>query len=631
MQAMTKFERDAGMSGGKITRDATPSSKQAQLADQGLTRVTFAPAKLQYAIHDFPGAVEHPYLAKIAADALKVVCDDLAAQGFGVLIWDAYRTCQTQHHILDKYTAQLRLQYPSESKLEIHHRGLAFVSDPQGIFPHGTGGAVDVTLLREGIEQDLGTGFDDFSTRSAALYFEENPPVDDDGRQIAQLRRILRSAMLRAGFVGIDSEWWHFEIYTRRWESETGAKAVLTSVLDKPKKSLDDTDSSCWNPKWPSFHLGVAQVYTTARERRAALAGSKGNYYARKSTRSNASATAAVARSFQTEAAHLVQSGLAAFSCAVRALLPRNGVALVDSELYYESKAALLEYAAITGSKLVTANLGDPNNIDRALAGVPQIDLIIIDSPSNWFLTCKPVARLKNLAREYGAKLLIDVSVQPMQNEVIAMADLAVVSLSKWPAAGYTLGGAILGSVKELELVQHVAAIDGHVLSAEAAYTLMQQLPSMPERITNASSKARQIQQQLHGHPEVAAVRLAEDPYFGSECGGQLVIELVDASIGDAFEQIVGFNAYSSVLTLPRLACTFGAAVSTIEHFASNVRHREGIAIDRRATGEALIPDNYVRVSIGADPANELAAGLALVLRLARDRYAYEPHSPLHL
>jgi cystathionine beta-lyase/cystathionine gamma-synthase len=215
-----------------------------------------------------------------------------------------------------------------------------------------------------------------------------------------------------------------------------------------------------------------------------------------------------------------------------------------------------------------------------------------------------------------------------MQNEVIAMADLAVVSLSKWPAAGLTLGGAILGSVKQVELARCVAAIHGHVLSADAAHTLLQQLPSMPDRIANASRKAREIKQRLLGHPEVAAVRLAEDPYFGSECGGQLVIELKDASIGNALEQIVGFNTYSDVLTLPQLACTFGAAVSTIEHFASNTRHREGVALDRRATGEALIPENFVRVSIGTGPANELGSGLALALGLARDRHAYAPHRP---
>lgn len=597
---------------------------------QGLVRLAFTTAKLQYAVHEFFGAVEHPYLAREAADALAQVRADLVAQDFDLLVWDAYRTRRTQQHIFDLYFTQLRQQYPHESETEIHARTLEFVSDPKGLFPHGTGGAVDVTLLRNGIELDLGTAFDDFSPRSAALHFEENPPIDESDKEIARLRGVLCAAMLRAGFVGLDSEWWHYEIYTHRWAMETGHEALLTTILDDPTVVLQSSQMVARASDWPQLQLGVAELYTSARERRSALNKSSGNYYARKSTRTSAHATAVVARVFHSESAHLVQSGLAAFACAFRALLPRNGVALVDWELYYESKAALLEYAWLAGIDVITANLSDTASIDHALSSVSRLDLVVVDSPSNWFLTCQNVARLRELADRHGAKLLIDISVQPLQPETVALADLAIVSLSKWPTAGHTLGGAVLGPKKYVELAERAAAVDGHVLSAEAALTLLQQLPSLPDRIANVSRKARQIRGQLLDHPEVAIIRLAEDGYFRSECGGQLVIELVDAKLGCVIEQIVGFNAYSAVLTLPQLACTFGASVSTIEHFASNTRHREGLATDRSATGEALIPGNFLRISVGNCTATDLAAGLALVLRLARDCHPYEPHRSLH-
>lgn len=87
-----------------------------------------------------------------------------------------------------------------------------YLADPARGSIHSYGMALDITLLDvEGRELDMGTGFDDMT--------ELSHPALEEGFLLAgklsedQLanRRLLREAMLQAGFRGINTEWWHFD------------------------------------------------------------------------------------------------------------------------------------------------------------------------------------------------------------------------------------------------------------------------------------------------------------------------------------------------------------------------------------------------------------------------------------
>ena len=91
-----------------------------------------------------------------------------------------------------------------------------YLADPARGSIHSFGMAVDVTLLdRDGVELDMGTGFDDLSELShpdmEALHLAQGrlSPA-----QIAN-RMMLRSAMCESGFRAIHSEWWHFDFGDR--------------------------------------------------------------------------------------------------------------------------------------------------------------------------------------------------------------------------------------------------------------------------------------------------------------------------------------------------------------------------------------------------------------------------------
>jgi D-alanyl-D-alanine dipeptidase len=122
------------------------------------------------------------------AEKLKRAQAILHAQGYGLRIWDAYR--------------------PPEAQETLHKAGGStgmFLSPNAGWSRHCGGIAVDLTLVdAQGNQQRMPTGFDqDFA--HAGINYRGSDPV------VAQNLRILQAAMKQAGFIQLESEWWHFD------------------------------------------------------------------------------------------------------------------------------------------------------------------------------------------------------------------------------------------------------------------------------------------------------------------------------------------------------------------------------------------------------------------------------------
>lgn len=87
-----------------------------------------------------------------------------------------------------------------------------YFANPERGSIHSYGMAVDVTLLQpDGSEADMGSGFDEMSTRShPALHDELLAQGVLTLAQVAE-RQCLSAAMAQGGFSGIPNEWWHFD------------------------------------------------------------------------------------------------------------------------------------------------------------------------------------------------------------------------------------------------------------------------------------------------------------------------------------------------------------------------------------------------------------------------------------
>lgn len=130
------------------------------------------------------------YLQRPAAEALGRAQQALAAQGYGLLIHDAYRPWFV--------TWMFWEATPPENH--------AFVANPANGSRHNRGCAVDLTLydLKTGKVVEMPSRYDEFSPRAYADF------VGGTTKQRAA-RAVLRQAMETEGFAVYTEEWWHFD------------------------------------------------------------------------------------------------------------------------------------------------------------------------------------------------------------------------------------------------------------------------------------------------------------------------------------------------------------------------------------------------------------------------------------
>ncbi|WP_394620208.1 PLP-dependent transferase [Lentzea sp. JNUCC 0626] len=581
---------------------------------------------LIYHLQDLDGAMGHPFVAEEVLPHLLTAAElvrENAEIGRPVelLIWDAYRTQGTQHAIYDRYARELMVSEDVDYE-RAWELAAAYITPPGGYHPHGTGGALDVSLLIDGKPAYMGTGFDEFSVRSHADWYRHNPPETEQEREAARNREVLRSAMEAAGFVVLAKEWWHFEWGTDRWAGPKGEPVVLRDMQAKPLVTDSATATLTLPARQPVRHAGVAHVFSDPLRRAAALAGqAPGHLYARFSNPTVLALCEFIRRdSAPARHAMATTSGSSACVATFQGLVPKGGTVVYDRYVYYEVERALMALGDSLEWTIQAVDFADLRAVTEACEQLTatgrNVDLLFCDSPRNWWLECLDVAGLAEIGRGFGAKLAVDSSVQPVQDLMPLGADVVILSLSKYASLGMALGGMVLTDDDELRAKIFAAVVDRLVmLSADAAMTIWTQAVSLRDRMTALSDKAERIATHLATRADITAVRVADAKQCGF-AGGQVVFHAASPDVAHTAERLVGHNSLR-VRSGLHLACTYGSAMTTYEHFASNTRHRTGIAWD--ATNEALLTDDMVRIGVGCEPVEDIIADLDMVLNCAYD------------
>jgi zinc D-Ala-D-Ala dipeptidase len=149
---------------------------------------------------DLYGDLDKAYLQPEVALKLKNAQQNLREKYpyYSLIVYDAVRPVRVQTTMWDT----LKLPFNTRSK---------YVSNPQNGSLHNFGAAVDLSIIDEnGIELDMGTPYDYFG--ELAYPREEERMIKEGKLSYKQLlnRTILRDAMVKAGFMDITTEWWHF-------------------------------------------------------------------------------------------------------------------------------------------------------------------------------------------------------------------------------------------------------------------------------------------------------------------------------------------------------------------------------------------------------------------------------------
>ena len=130
------------------------------------------------------------FLRPEVAEALKEVNRSLAAHGYGLLVFDAYRPLSVTRLFWE--------ELPKEKR--------RFVANPARGSQHNRGCAVDLSLYHLDTlrEVEMPSAYDEMTERASPAY--------GGGEASARDRReLLRQAMEGGGFKVNRGEWWHFD------------------------------------------------------------------------------------------------------------------------------------------------------------------------------------------------------------------------------------------------------------------------------------------------------------------------------------------------------------------------------------------------------------------------------------
>lgn len=144
--------------------------------------------------------------------AIKLSAIQKELGGMKLVIYDGYRPLELQKGMYDGLYAKISEKNPGLSSEEIHNECSKFIAPvlPGIVTPHSTGGAVDVSIERDGKLLNMGTMIEEFSKECTTA-------SGDIPEEAIKNRKLLIKLMKSEGFVNYPLEWWHWSYGDRTW------------------------------------------------------------------------------------------------------------------------------------------------------------------------------------------------------------------------------------------------------------------------------------------------------------------------------------------------------------------------------------------------------------------------------
>jgi O-succinylhomoserine sulfhydrylase len=236
----------------------------------------------------------------------------------------------------------------------------------------------------------------------------------------------------------------------------------------------------------------------------------------------------------------------------------------------------------------------------------PNTKVLFIETPANPLLELTDIAEVCALAREIGAKVVVDnVFATPIFQKPLELgADIVVYSATKHiDGGGRVLGGAILGQAALLEEAyrdpfRHL----GPALSPFNAWVLLKGLETLDLRVRRQSETAARLADIMAEHPKIKRIfypTRPDHPQYAIACkqmsGGSNIIAF---DVGDAASAFNVLNA----LELVDISNNLGDAKSMATH-PWTTTHRSTPEEERLAME---LSDGCIRLSVGLEGAGDL-------------------------
>jgi methionine-gamma-lyase len=313
------------------------------------------------------------------------------------------------------------------------------------------------------------------------------------------------------------------------------------------------------------------------------------------------------------EASLALASGMAAISAVVFSLV-RTGDHIVAPASGYATTANFLRHISERfGIETTFVDAADATNYAAAVK--PNTKILWIETPSNPVLQVTDIAAVTAIARDNGVKAVVDNTfATPYNQRPLALgADAVIHSATKYLGGHSDLtAGVIVGSSEIVEATrQGPNKFYGGNIAPQVAWLVLRGIKTLAVRMERHNSNAYALANMLSNH---SAVNQVFYPGLKSHPGHPIAVKQMLGGFGGMIGLDLGTveagKSFVNRLKLCTLATSLGGVETIIQHSASMTH----AAIPREERLKAGISDGLLRLSVGIEDVDDIAADISQAL-----------------
>lgn len=362
-----------------------------------------------------------------------------------------------------------------------------------------------------------------------------------------------------------------------------------------------------------ALYLTSSFVFDSAAQAAARFVGEQpGNIYSRFTNPTVTMFEQRLAALEGAEQCIATASGMSAILACVMGLL-QSGDHIVAARGMFGATINL--FNNVIGKFGVTTSYVSATDVAEWQAAVrPNTKLLFLETPSNPLTEISDIAAIAKIAKRHGILLAVDncFCTPILQRPLELGADIVIHSATKYiDGQGRALGGAVLGSKKNLEGIYSFLRTAGPTMSAFNAWIFLKGLETLNVRMQAHCANALALASWLETQAKVQRVFY---PGLISHPQHQLALSQQQNGGGIVSFEVKGGKAAAwrviDSTQLLSITANLGDTKTTITHPATTTHAR--IAPEARAA--AGITDGLIRIAVGleavVDIQNDLARGL---------------------
>jgi len=362
----------------------------------------------------------------------------------------------------------------------------------------------------------------------------------------------------------------------------------------------------------PTTGAVVPPIHPASTFRQDGVGGMRGGYeYGRSANPTRTALETCLAALEGGTRALAFASGMAAEDTLLRTVCGPGDHVVIPNDAYGGTYRLVAKVAARWGLEWSAADVTDATAVQAAVRP-GQTKIVWVETPTNPLLNIADLDALAALARDAGARLVVDNTFASpyLQQPLAHGADVVVHSTTKY-IGGHSdvVGGALVVVDAELaaELAYHQNAM-GPVAGPFDAWLTLRGAKTLAVRMDRHCDNAERVAELLSGHPRVVEVRY---PGLTAHPGHELAAKQMRRFGGMVSFRVVGGEAAALEVCdraqLFTLAESLGGVESLIEHPA-RMTHAS-------AAGSPLeVAPDLIRLSVGIESADDLLADLRYAL-----------------